>query len=335
MFFEHFSLILIAVLALAVIFDYINGFHDTANAIATSVSTRALKPQYAIVMSAIANFAGALSGTAVAATISSGLVDTKVESQVVVAAALLGAIAWNLLTWWLAIPSSSSHALIGGLLGATAVAAGVGTWKIDGIVNKVLVPLVSSPILGFLIGFGLMVLLLNLFRRAHPRIMNDRFRKLQVLSAAYMAFSHGSNDAQKTMGIMTLALVTAGITNDIHPPLWVILLAATAISMGTAIGGWRIIRTMGTRVVKLDPVHGFAAETTAATIIFGASHLGMPVSTTHVISTAIMGVGSTGRLSAVRWGVARSILIAWVLTIPAAGFTAAVAYLALRPILGS
>jgi inorganic phosphate transporter, PiT family len=335
MFFEHFSLILIAVLALAVIFDYINGFHDTANAIATSVSTRALKPQYAIVMSAIANFAGALSGTAVAATISSGLVDTKVESQVVVAAALLGAIAWNLLTWWLAIPSSSSHALIGGLLGATAVAAGVGTWKIDGIVNKVLVPLVSSPILGFLIGFGLMVLLLNLFRRAHPRIMNDRFRKLQVLSAAYMAFSHGSNDAQKTMGIMTLALVTAGITNDIHPPLWVILLAATAISMGTAIGGWRIIRTMGTRVVKLDPVHGFAAETTAATIIFGASHFGMPVSTTHVISTAIMGVGSTGRLSAVRWGVARSILIAWVLTIPAAGFTAAVAYLVLRPILGS
>jgi PiT family inorganic phosphate transporter len=335
MFFDHFSLILIAVLALAVIFDYINGFHDTANAIATSVSTRALKPQYAIVMSAVANFVGALSGTAVAATISSGLVDTKVESQVVVAAALLGAIAWNLLTWWLAIPSSSSHALIGGLLGATAVAAGVGTWKIDGIVNKVLVPLVSSPILGFLIGFGLMVLLLNLFRRAHPRIMNDRFRKLQVLSAAYMAFSHGSNDAQKTMGIMTLALVTAGITNDAHPPLWVILLAATAISMGTAIGGWRIIRTMGTRVVKLDPVHGFAAETTAATIIFGASHLGMPVSTTHVISTAIMGVGSTGRLSAVRWGVARSILIAWVLTIPAAGFTAAVAYLVLRPILGS
>jgi PiT family inorganic phosphate transporter len=335
MFFDHFSLILIAVLALAVIFDYINGFHDTANAIATSVSTRALKPQYAIVMSAVANFVGALSGTAVAATISSGLVDTKVESQVVVAAALLGAIAWNLLTWWLAIPSSSSHALIGGLLGATAVAAGVGTWKIDGIVNKVLVPLVSSPILGFLIGFGLMILLLNLFRRAHPRIMNDRFRKLQVLSAAYMAFSHGSNDAQKTMGIMTLALVTAGITNDPHPPLWVILLAATAISMGTAIGGWRIIRTMGTRVVKLDPVHGFAAETTAATIIFGASHLGMPVSTTHVISTAIMGVGSTGRLSAVRWGVARSILIAWVLTIPAAGLTAAVAYLVLRPILGS
>ncbi len=333
--FEHFSLTLVAVLALAVIFDYINGFHDTANAIATSVSTRALKPQYAIVMSAIANFVGALTGTAVAATISSGLVDTRVESQTMVAAALVGAIAWNLLTWLLGIPSSSSHALIGGLLGAAAVAAGVGSWQIDGIVGKVLVPLVSSPILGFLIGFALMVLLINLFRRAHPRLMNERFRKLQVLSAAYMAFSHGSNDAQKTMGIMTLALVNAGVTSDIHPPLWVILLAATAISMGTAVGGWRIIRTMGSRVVKLDPVHGFAAETTAATIIFGASHFGMPVSTTHVISTAIMGVGSTGRLSAVRWGVARSIVIAWVLTIPAAGLSAALAYVLLRPILGN
>jgi PiT family inorganic phosphate transporter len=332
---EHVTPILVAVIALAVIFDYINGFHDTANAIATSVSTRALKPQYAIVMSAIANFVGALTGTAVATTISGGLVDTRVESQVVVAAALIGAIGWNLLTWWLGIPSSSSHALIGGLLGATAISAGFGSWKIDGIVGKVLVPLFSSPVLGFLIGFALMVLLLNLFRRAHPMRLNERFRKLQVLSAAYMAFSHGSNDAQKTMGIMTLALVTAGITTDLHPPLWVIVLAATAISMGTAVGGWRIIRTMGSRVVKLDPVHGFAAETTAATIIFGASHFGMPVSTTHVISTAIMGVGSTGRLSAVRWGVARSIVIAWILTIPAAATSAAVAYAILRPILGA
>jgi PiT family inorganic phosphate transporter len=332
---EHVTPILVAVIALAVIFDYINGFHDTANAIATSVSTRALKPQYAIVMSAIANFVGALTGTAVATTISGGLVDTNVESQVVVAAALIGAIGWNLLTWWLGIPSSSSHALIGGLLGATAISAGFGSWKIDGIVGKVLVPLFSSPVLGFLIGFALMVLLLNLFRRAHPMRLNERFRKLQVLSAAYMAFSHGSNDAQKTMGIMTLALVTAGITTDLHPPLWVIVLAATAISMGTAVGGWRIIRTMGSRVVKLDPVHGFAAETTAATIIFGASHFGMPVSTTHVISTAIMGVGSTGRLSAVRWGVARSIVIAWILTIPAAATSAAVAYAILRPILGA
>ncbi len=326
--------ILVTVMVLAVAFDYINGFHDTANAIATSVSTRALKPGYAIVMSAAANFLGALSGTAVAATISGGLVETRVESQVVVVAALLGAIAWNLLTWWLGIPSSSSHALIGGLLGASAVAGGFATWKVQGILGKVVVPLVSSPILGIFIGFGLMVLLMNVFRRGHPQVMNGRFRRLQALSAAYMAFSHGSNDAQKTMGIMTLALVTAGLTNDLHPPLWVILLAATAMSMGTAIGGWRIIRTMGSRVVKLDPVHGFAAETTAATIIFGASHLGMPVSTTHVISSAIMGVGSTGRLSAVRWGVARSIVIAWVLTLPAAGLVAALTYLVLRPLLG-
>ncbi|HET9878642.1 MAG TPA: inorganic phosphate transporter [Candidatus Limnocylindria bacterium] len=330
---EGFSLTLIAVLALAVIFDYINGFHDTANAIATSVSTRALKPQHAILMSAVANFTGALIGTEVAKTVGSGLIQTQFESQAVVAAALIGAIAWNLLTWRLGIPSSSSHALIGGLLGAVAIAAGFGAWKMDGVIGKVLVPLVGSPILGFLIGFGLMVLLLNVFRRANPRLMNDRFRRLQVISAAYMAFSHGSNDAQKTMGIMTLALVTAGIQTTFDPPIWVILLAASAISLGTAAGGWRIIRTMGTKVVKLDPVHGFAAETTAASIIFGASHLGMPVSTTHVISSAIMGVGSTGRLSAVRWGVARSIVIAWVLTIPAAGLTAAVAYLLLRPIL--
>ena len=330
---EGFTLTLIAVLALAVIFDYINGFHDTANAIATSVSTRALKPQHAILMSAVANFTGALIGTEVAKTVGSGLIQTQFESQAVVAAALIGAIAWNLLTWRLGIPSSSSHALIGGLLGAVAIAAGFGAWKMDGVIGKVLVPLVGSPILGFLIGFGLMVLLLNVFRRANPRLMNDRFRRLQVISAAYMAFSHGSNDAQKTMGIMTLALVTAGIQTTFDPPIWVILLAASAISLGTAAGGWRIIRTMGTKVVKLDPVHGFAAETTAASIIFGASHLGMPVSTTHVISSAIMGVGSTGRLSAVRWGVARSIVIAWVLTIPAAGLTAAVAYLLLRPIL--
>ena len=330
---EGFSLTLIAVLALAVIFDYINGFHDTANAIATSVSTRALKPQHAIVMSAVANFTGALIGTEVAKTVGSGLIEAQFESQAVIAAALIGAIVWNLLTWRLGIPSSSSHALIGGLLGAVAIAAGFGAWKMDGVIGKVLVPLIGSPILGFLIGFGLMALLLNVFRRANPRVMNDRFRRLQVISAAYMAFSHGSNDAQKTMGIMTLALVTAGIQTTFDPPIWVILLAASAISLGTAAGGWRIIRTMGTKVVKLDPVHGFAAETTAASIIFGASQLGMPVSTTHVISSAIMGVGSTGRLSAVRWGVARSILIAWVLTLPAAGTIAAVAYLVLRPIL--
>ena len=331
---EGFTAILVAVLGLAVLFDYINGFHDTANAIATSVSTRALRPQWAIAMSATANFVGALAGTAVAKTIGAGLITPQAEGGLVVAAALVGAIAWNLLTWRLGIPSSSSHALIGGLLGASAAAIGFDAWQVDGIVGKVLVPLVSSPIAGFAIGFTLMVVIFNVFRRAHPKTMNDRFRRLQVLSAAYMAFSHGSNDAQKTMGVMTLALVSAGILPEFKVPLWVIILAASAISLGTAAGGWRIIRTMGTKVVKLDPVHGFAAETTAATIITGASMLGMPVSTTHVISSAILGTGSSDRFRSVHWTVARNIGVAWVLTLPAAGLVAALAYVVLSPILG-
>ena len=329
-------MLLLAVLGLAVIFDYINGFHDTANAIATSVSTRALRPEHAILMSATANFVGALTGTAVAKTISSGLADTPpgAEGQTIVAAALVGAIVWNLITWRLGIPSSSSHALIGGLLGAVVVSVGAEAIKVDGVLTKVLLPLVLSPILGIGIGFLAMVVILNLFRRANPRRINERFRRLQVVSAAAMAFSHGSNDAQKTMGIMTLALVAAGLLPaDSAIPLWVIVLAATAISLGTAAGGWRIIRTMGQRVVKLDPVHGFAAETTAASIIYTASHFGMPVSTTHVISSAIMGVGASDRLSAVRWGVAGNIVIAWILTIPASAAVAALAYLVLSPIL--
>ena len=324
----------LAVMALALAFDYVNGFHDTANAIATSVSTRALKPQWAIAMSAAANFLGALTGTAVAKTVGAGLISHQAEGQTVVAAALVGAIAWNLVTWRLGIPSSSSHALIGGLLGAAAVAAGVDAWNVGGILGKVLLPLIGSPVAGFLLAFLLMVFIFNLFRRAHPRFMNESFRRIQVLSAAFMAFSHGSNDAQKTMGIMTLALIAAGaLPADASIPLWVIVLAASAISLGTAAGGWRIIRTMGQRVVKLDPVHGFAAETTAASIILTASHFGMPVSTTHVISSAIIGVGSSDRLSAVRWGVAGNIVIAWILTIPASAAVAAVAYLVLSPIL--
>ena len=332
---EGFSLLLIVVIVLAVGFDYINGFHDTANAIATSVSTRALRPSHAILMSATANFVGALTGTAVAKTIASGIATTPAgdDGQIIVAAALVGAIFWNLLTWRLGIPSSSSHALIGGLMGAVIAALGPTALNGQGIFDKVLVPLVASPILGIVIGFGFMVVLLNVFQHAHPRVLNDRFRRLQVLSAAYMAFSHGSNDAQKTMGIITLALVTGGVLAEPTVPLWVILIAASAISLGTAAGGWRIIRTMGQRVVKLDPVHGFAAETTAATIIFGASHFGMPVSTTHVISSAIMGVGSSDRFSAVRWGVAGNIIIAWILTIPASGIVAWVAWEVLSRIL--
>src|SRR4029079_15129092 len=318
------TLLLIMVLGLAVVFDYINGFHDTANAIATSVSTRALRPYQAILMSATANFLGALTGTAVAKTIASGIAVTPTgdAGQIIVAAALVGAITWNLVTWRLGIPSSSSHALIGGLIGAVIAASGTGALNGPGIFDKVLFPLIASPGLGIFLGFTTMVVLLNVFRNAHPKRINDRFRRLQVLSAAYMAFSHGSNDPQKTMGVITLALVAGGVIPEPIVPLWVILVAASAISLGTAAGGWRIIRTMGQRVVKLDPVHGFAAETTAATIIIGAPHFGMPVSTTLVISSAIIGVGASDRFSAVRWGVAGNIIVAWVLTIPASGIVA-------------
>jgi len=328
-------LLLLFVIVLAIVFDYINGFHDTANAIATSVSTRALKPEHAILLSATANFVGALTGTAVAVTISSGLAVTPEgeAGQTVVAAALIGAIIWNLITWRLGIPSSSSHALIGGLLGAVIVSEGVQAVIWTGVRDKVLIPMVASPVLGVGGGFLFMVVLLNVFRRAHPQRLNNRFRRLQVGSAAYMAFSHGSNDAQKTMGIITLALFTAGVIDTHEVPLWVILVSATAISLGTAAGGWRIIKTMGQRVVKLDPVHGFAAETTAATIIFGASHFGAPVSTTQVIASAIVGVGASRRLSAVRWGVAGNIVTAWILTIPASALAAALAWLVLDAIL--
>ena len=321
---------LVAVIALAVVFDYINGFHDTANAIATSVATRALRPQYALLMATFFNFFGAFAGTAVAKTIGAGLVDDHTTTNVIVAAALLGAIAWNLITWWLGLPSSSSHALIGGLLGATAIAVGTGAFKWDGIINKVIFPLVTSPILGFIGAFVLMVTLLWIFRRARRKPMATGFRRLQVFSAGYMAFAHGSNDAQKTMGIITLALFSAGVlpTNDV--PVWVIVIAASAMSLGTATGGWRIMHTMGHRVVELEPIHGFAAEATAASVILGAAHFGMPVSTTHVISSAIMGVGSSKGVRGVRWGVARRILVAWVLTIPASAAIGAIAWLVLH-----
>jgi PiT family inorganic phosphate transporter len=333
---EGLTLLLLTVLVLAVAFDYVNGFHDTANAIATSVSTRALRPEHAILMSATANFLGALAGTAVAKTISSGIATTPDgdAGQIIVAAALVGAIAWDLITWRLGIPSSSSHALIGGIIGAVIAASGAGALKVDGILGKVVFPLITSPILGVLVGFGFMIVLLNVFKDMHPRKLNDRFRRLQVVSAGFMAFSHGSNDAQKTMGVITLALIAGGLLPaDAKIPLWVILLAASAMSLGTAAGGWRIIRTMGQRVVKLDPVHGFAAETTAATIILTASQFGMPVSTTHVISSAIMGVGSSDRFSAVRWGVAGNIVIAWILTIPASGAMAWLAWEVLSRVL--
>ena len=331
---EGVTISLITILVLAVVFDYINGFHDTANAIATSVSTRALKPEYAIILSATANFVGALTGTAVAQTIASGLVNPLPYSgtglnpnEIVVMAALVGGIVWNLITWRLGIPSSSSHALIGGLIGASIAGGGLAAIQVDGVVNKVLIPLVSSPIIGFVGAFALMVAIYWIFQRGHPQRLNGRFRRLQVGSATYMAFAHGSNDAQKTMGIMTLALFSAGIIDTKTVPLPVILIAATAISLATAAGGWRIIKTMGTKVVKLDPVHGFAAETTAASVILGASHFGIPVSTTQVIASAITGCGSVDRPKAVRWGVVGDILTAWIFTIPAAGLIGGVTFL--------
>jgi PiT family inorganic phosphate transporter len=326
---EGLTPMVIGVLVLAVAFDYTNGFHDTANAIATSVATRALDPRLAIAMATAFNFIGAFAGTAVAKTIGAGLVDETTSTTGIVAAALVGAIAWNLLTWYYGLPSSSSHALIGGLLGATLIAAGPGALKIDGVVIKVVVPMISSPVIGFVIAMVLIVVLYWLFRGAPRRPVTAGFRRLQILSAGFMAFSHGSNDAQKTMGIITLALFSAGILPSIDVPWWVIVIAASAISLGTAVGGWRIMHTMGHRVVKLEPVHGFAAETTAATVIITAAHLGMPVSTTHVISSAIMGVGSARGVRGVRWGVARSILIAWVVTLPAAGAIAALCWLVL------
>jgi PiT family inorganic phosphate transporter len=327
---EGVTLLLVAVVLLAVIFDYINGFHDTANAIATSVATRALHPRQAIVMAAAFNFIGAFAGTAVAKTIGSGLVQEETTTQAVVLAALLGAIAWNLVTWSLGLPSSSSHALIGGLLGATAVAAGFEAFKVGGIVGKVLVPMIVSPVIGFVGAFGLMLAIYWIFRRGQRRPLQHFFRRAQVLSAGFMAFSHGSNDAQKTMGIITLALFSAGVIPDVSVPVWVIVAAATALSLGTAIGGWRIMRTMGHRVADLEPVHGFAAETTSAAILFTTAHFGIPVSTTHVISSAIMGVGSSRGPRGVRWGIARNILVAWVVTIPAAATVAALSWIVLH-----
>ena len=324
------TLSLLLVIILAVLFDYINGFHDSANAIATSVATQALRPRTAVLMAAVMNFAGAFAGTAVAKTIGAGLVDVETTTEAVVIAALLGAIAWNLLTWWFGIPSSSSHALIGGLLGATIVAAGVSALKMDGIITKVIIPMFSSPVIGFILGLLFMVLLARLFFRARRRPASRIFRKAQVFSAGFMAFAHGSNDAQKTMGIITLALFAAGVLEDDTVPVWVIVIAATAMSLGTAAGGWRIMKTMGQRVVELEPVHGFAAETTAGLVLVATAQAGMPVSTTHVISSAITGVGSTKGTRRVRWGIARTIVMAWFITIPAAGLMGAAAWLVLN-----
>lgn len=315
--------LLIIVILVALIFDYVNGMHDAANAIATTVSTRALSPKKAVILAGLMNFAGAFISEGVAKTMGKGLIQPEmVKHQEIILAALLGALAWNVFTWWLGLPSSSSHAMVGGLVGAGMFHAGYHgvIWK--GVVDKVLVPGLVSPLLGFTLGFGIMLSFLWIFRRANPYKINRRFRFCQIFSAAFMALSHGANDAQKAMGIITLALVTAGIQDTFSVPFWVKFACATMIALGTASGGWRIIKTLGSKMVKLKPVNGFAAEVTSASILMGTAHMGMPVSTTHVISSSIMGVGATKRLSAVRWGVAGNILVAWVLTLPCSALVA-------------
>ncbi len=324
------SIIVILVVVCALVFDYINGFHDTANAIATVVSTRVLTPRTAILMAAVLNFVGAFYSTTVAHTIAKGLVLPADATQTVILSAVIGGIAWNLITWRFGIPSSSSHALIGGLVGAALVHGGMGVVMWKGLQDKVLVPLIGSPLVGFGLGFLVMGILYAIFANAHPGRVTGIFRHLQLVSAAAMAFTHGQNDAQKSMGIITMALVSQGILKEANVPTWVVLACATAMALGTSAGGYRIIRTMGHRIIRLEPVHGFAAETSAATVIFFASHFGMPVSTTHVISGSIFGVGASKRLSAVRWGVARSMFVAWVLTIPASATVAASVYTLLR-----
>jgi PiT family inorganic phosphate transporter len=311
-------LVLALILVLALTFDFINGFHDTADAIATVVATRVLSPGRAVLMAGVLNFVGALSGTAVATTVGRGIISPELTTQGLVISALVAAIVWNLATWYVGIPSSSSHALIFSLVGAGVASAGWGAIQFGGL-EKTLQGLVLSPVLGFAAAFLLMVLLLNAFARTFPSTVTRVFGRAQLVSAAWMAFSHGSNDAQKTMGVMTMAV--AGYLHwggsNWQVPIWIIVGAALAMGLGTSIGGWRIIRTMGLRVVQLRPIHGFAAETAAATVVEVASRLGVPVSMTHTISSAILGVGSTRRLSGVRWGVAGQIVMAWVFTIPA------------------
>jgi PiT family inorganic phosphate transporter len=331
-------LIFLTVVLAAIIFEYSNGFHDAANAIATVVSTKVLTPRQAIVMAAFFNLTGALLGGAVASTVGKGLVDTSVVTLVTVLCALIAAFAWNMTTWWLGLPSSSSHALIGGLCGA-ALATARGDWSVlkwnAGLWPKVVLPMFTSPVAGFALGALLMFLLLVALHRFTPYTVHSVFGKLQIFSAAWMAHSHGTNDAQKTMGIITLALFTgtrAGSFNELpgwlhflrtptfgSVPAWVKVLCALTMAAGTAAGGWRIIRTLGHRMVKLQPVHGFAAETSAALIIQGASLYGIPLSTTHVISTSIMGVGAVKRFSGVKWTVVERIIWAWIFTLPATG----------------
>jgi PiT family inorganic phosphate transporter len=316
---------LLLVVVLALLFDFSNGWHDSANAIATVVSTRVLSPMTAVLLAGLLNIAGAFMSTAVAKMVGTGIVDPSTVTQAVVASALAGAIVWNLCTLLLGLPTSSSHALIGGLVGASVLHGGWETVKFSGL-RSVLEAMVISPLCGFAVGLALMVAISWLFFRVQRGAATRLFSRLQLISASFMAFSHGANDAQKAMGIITLALLSAGQLTSGDVPTWVVVSCATAMGLGTASGGWRIVRTLGTRIVKLEPVHGFAAETSAAAVLLVTAHIGLPVSTTHTITSSVMGVGAVKRLSAVRWGVTARIVYAWVFTLPGAALAAMLIY---------
>jgi PiT family inorganic phosphate transporter len=322
--------LLVLVIAVGLAFDFTNGFHDTANYVATWVGTRALSPRWAVLVSAAANLAGAFVTTAVAKTVGSGLISTGLATDRTVLAALLGAIAWNLLTWWAGLPSSSTHALIGGLVGAALVQSGSRGVEWSGIWQKVILPGAASPVIGFAGAFALLVVIYRLFHRLTPGVANRGFRLGQLLSGTWVAFTHGANDAQKTMGVIALALFTHGSIASFYIPTWVKVAAALTIGAGTYAGGWRIIRTLSQRIYGMQPEHGFAAQIAAGSTLYVGTHFGFPISTTHVVSGSVMGAGATRRVSAVRWGVAGNIVFAWLLTMPAAGLVAAALYFPVR-----
>jgi PiT family inorganic phosphate transporter len=320
------NVLLVVVVVVALGFDFTNGFHDTANAVATSVSTRALSPRLAVLVAALANLAGAFVTTAVAKTVGKGIIDTGLATEKTVLAALIGAIAWNLVTWWLGLPSSSSHALIGGLIGAAIAQSGLQGVQWHGVLHDVLLPGLVAPTIAFAGAFALLLLIYWVFVWMTPGFANRTFRLGQLASGTWVAFTHGANDAQKTMGVIALALFEAGHISHFYIPTWVIVSAGLAIAAGTYAGGWRIMRTLGQRVFAMEPASGFASQLTAGLTIYTATRLGYPLSTTHVVSGSVMGAGATQRLSAVRWGVAGNIVMAWLLTIPAAGLVAAALY---------
>jgi PiT family inorganic phosphate transporter len=318
--------LLVITVCFALLFDFTNGFHDTANAVATSISTRALSPRLAVLIAALANLAGAFATTAVAKTVGKGIIDTGLATEKTVLAAVLGAIVWNLITWWLGLPSSSSHALIGGLVGAALAESGEGGVQWHGIAHKVVIPALWAPTIAFAVAFGLLIGIYWAFRWLTPGLANRSFRLGQLATGTWVGFTHGANDAQKTMGVIALALYSQGRIDHFYIPTWVKIAAGVAIAAGTYSGGWRIMRTLGQRVYQIDPPSGFAAQASAGAVIYASTKYGYPLSTTHVISGAVMGAGATKRLSAVRWGVAGNIAFAWLLTIPASAIVAAACY---------